>query len=64
MDTRSYFAEIDLRILTFDIPDDILERAAGTELAFTWVHCTGPLAWECPALTIEARRAGQTSKNE
>ena len=27
MDTRSYFAEIDLHILTFDIPDDVLERA-------------------------------------
>jgi hypothetical protein len=57
MDTRSDFAETDLHILTFDIPDDVLERAAGAELAFTWVHCTSPLAWECPALTIGARRA-------
>ena len=56
MDTRSDFVETDL--LTFDIPDDVLERAAaGAELAFTWVHCTSPLAWECPALTIGARRA-------
>src|SRR5262245_36641200 len=57
MDTRSDFAETDLHILTFDIPDDVLERAAGAELAFTWVHCTSPLAWECPALTIEAWHA-------
>ena len=28
MDTRSDFAETDLHILTFDIPDDVLERAA------------------------------------
>jgi hypothetical protein len=27
MDAGSYFAEIDLHILTFDIPDDVLERA-------------------------------------
>jgi hypothetical protein len=34
MDTRSDFAETDLHILTFDIPDDVLERAAaGAELA-------------------------------
>jgi hypothetical protein len=57
MGTESNFAETDLHILTFDIPDDALERAASAELAFTWVHCTSPLAWECPALTIGARRA-------
>jgi hypothetical protein len=28
MDTRSGFADADLHILTFDIPDDALERAA------------------------------------
>ena len=28
MDTRSDFADADLHILTFDIPDDALERAA------------------------------------
>ena len=51
MGTGSDFAETDLHILTFDIPDDALERAAaGAELAFTWVHCTSPLAWECPAM--------------
>jgi hypothetical protein len=55
MDTGSDFA--DLHILTFDIPDDALERAAGAELAITLVHCTNPLVWECPALTIGARRA-------
>jgi hypothetical protein len=37
-------AEGDEEILTFDIPDDALERAASTEpTAFTWVHCTN--AW-------------------
>jgi hypothetical protein len=50
MDTRSDFAETDLHFLTFDIPDDALERADGAERAFTWVHCTGPLAWESPAV--------------
>jgi hypothetical protein len=30
MDTRSDFVDADLHILTFDIPDDALERAAGT----------------------------------
>ena len=53
MDTRSDFAETDLHILTFDIPDDALERAAGAELAFTLVHCTNPLVWECPAMASE-----------
>lgn len=50
MDTRSDFAETDLHILTFDVPDDVLERAAGGELAITLVHCTNPLVWECPAV--------------
>jgi hypothetical protein len=48
MDTRSDFVETDL--LTFDIPDDVLERAAGAELAFTLVHCSNPLVWDCPAM--------------
>jgi len=50
MDTRSDFAETDLHILTFDVPDDVLERAAGAEPAITLVHCTNPLVWECPAM--------------
>jgi hypothetical protein len=50
VDTRSDFAETDLHILTFDVPDDVLERAAGAELAITLVHCTNPLVWECPAM--------------
>jgi hypothetical protein len=50
MDTRSDFADADRHSLTLDIPDDALEGAAGAELAFTWVHCTSPLAWECPAV--------------
>jgi len=32
MDTRSDCVETDL--LTFDIPDDVLERAAGAELLY------------------------------
>jgi hypothetical protein len=42
-------AEADERILTFDIPDEALERTASTERqAFTWIYCTG--AWQyCPA---------------
>lgn len=55
MDTESDFAETDPHILTFDIPDDVLERAAGAELALTLVHCTNPLVWECPAMG-EVRR--------
>ena len=57
MDTRSDFAETDLHILTFDVPDHVLERAADGALALTMVHCTNPLVWECPALTIGAWRA-------
>jgi hypothetical protein len=36
-------AEADEQILTFDIPDEALERAAGAEQqATTLVHCTHP----------------------
>jgi hypothetical protein len=42
-------AEADERILTFDIPDEALERTASTEQqAFTWIYCTG--AWQLPGL--------------
>ena len=57
MDTGSDLGETDLQILTFDIPDDALERAADADPAITLVHCTNPLVWECPALTIGAWRA-------
>ena len=50
MDTRSDFADADLHILTFDIPDDALERAADANPPITLVHCTNPLVWECPAV--------------
>jgi hypothetical protein len=33
-------AECDEKILTFDVPDDALERAAAEERAFTVVYCT------------------------
>jgi hypothetical protein len=36
-------AEADEEILTFDIPDETLERAASAEQkAFTMVYCTNP----------------------
>jgi hypothetical protein len=42
-------AEADEGILTFDIPDEALERTASPERqAYTWIYCTG--AWQyCPA---------------
>jgi hypothetical protein len=35
-------AEIDQHILTFDVPDDVLERtaASGEPKALTWMYCT------------------------
>jgi hypothetical protein len=40
--------EADGEILTFDIPDEALERAAGAEQqATTWAHCTHPWYY-CP----------------
>jgi hypothetical protein len=48
MDTNANdFAETDADILTFDIPDDALERAANAEHAYTLVHCTHPW-YHCP----------------
>jgi hypothetical protein len=39
--------ELDEQVLTFDIPDEALERAASTNQAYTLVHCTHP--WhQCP----------------
>jgi hypothetical protein len=36
-------AETDEQILTFDIPDDVLERTANAEQkAFTMMYCTHP----------------------
>ena len=35
-------AEADDEILTFDIPDDALERAASAQNAFTVAFCTQP----------------------
>ena len=41
-------AEADERILTFDVPDEALERAASAEWqAVTWVYCTHPWYY-CP----------------
>jgi hypothetical protein len=38
--------ELDEQILTFAIPDEVLERAAATEQqAVTWIYCTH--AWNC-----------------
>jgi hypothetical protein len=39
-------AESDEKILTFDIPDEALERAASAEqMAVTWVYCTNGYYW-------------------
>ena len=39
-------AETDETILTFDVPDEALERAASAEqMAFTWVYCTNGWYW-------------------
>jgi hypothetical protein len=35
-------AEADEQILTFDIPDDVLERTANAEQTFTMMYCTHP----------------------
>ena len=41
-------AEGDEEMLTFDIPDEALERAGGAEQqATTWAHCTHPWYY-CP----------------
>jgi hypothetical protein len=41
-------AEPDAELLTFDVSDDTLERAAGPEgQANTWVYCTHPWYY-CP----------------
>jgi hypothetical protein len=38
--------ESDGKILTFDVPDEALERAASAERqAFTWVYCTNGYYW-------------------
>ena len=29
---------------------ELAHSCMSDELAFTWVHCTSPLAWECPAV--------------
>jgi hypothetical protein len=50
MGTESDFAETDLHILTFDIADDVLERAASAGSAITLVNCTNPLVFQCPVM--------------
>jgi hypothetical protein len=41
-------AESEEKILTFDVPDEALERAASAERqAFTWVYCTNGWYWYC-----------------
>ena len=47
METGSDFAETGLHILTFDVPDDALERAAGSPTS-TLVNSTNPLLLQCP----------------
>ena len=39
-------AESNEKILNFDLPDDVLERAASAEqMAVTWVYCTNGYYW-------------------
>jgi hypothetical protein len=46
--------ESDEKILTFDVPDDALERAASAEeKAFTAVYCTRALYFDCGWPTVE-----------
>jgi hypothetical protein len=40
-------AEGDDDVLAFDIPDDVLERAANAEQAYTLAYCTHPW-YHCP----------------
>jgi hypothetical protein len=40
-------SQADEDVLNFDIPDDILERAANAEQAYTWAYCTHPWYY-CP----------------
>jgi hypothetical protein len=43
MDDRT---ESDEKVLTFDVPDEALERAASAERqAVTWVYCTNGYYW-------------------
>jgi len=49
MDNRSDFADADLHILTFEVPDDTLERAAGAP-TLTMVNCTNPMLFQCPMM--------------
>ncbi len=37
--------ESDEKILTLDVPDEALERAAGAERQATWVYCTNGWYW-------------------
>ena len=47
-------AESDEKILTFDVPDDALERAASAEeKVFTAVYCTRALYFDCGWPTVE-----------
>jgi hypothetical protein len=39
--------EADEEILSFDIPDEALERAANVEQAYTLAYCTHPW-YSCP----------------
>lgn len=46
--------ETDEKVLTFDVPDEVLERAASVEgKAFTAVYCTRALYFDCGWPTVE-----------
>ena len=45
-DKETSQAESDEKILTFDIPDEALERAGSAErMAVTWAYCTNAYYW-------------------
>jgi len=46
-------AEADEQVLTFDIPDEVLERATAEQSAFTLAFCTSH--WDSCGLPIVAR---------
>jgi hypothetical protein len=54
-------ANIDEDVLTFDLPDDALERAASAERqAFTWAYCTNGWYWYDCSVQQQLRQLGDT----
>jgi hypothetical protein len=61
MDTGVFSqAQLSHQILTFDIPDEALERAANADQAYTWAYCTRAIA---PVLRRPSRCEGALGHN-